>query len=63
MVVTPQDVLLAVTPQNINPSGDKMLDMWVIMGQMSFLVGLLYITSSIIEGYYKREAEAEGGKV
>ena len=63
MVLTPQDVLLAVTPQNINPSGDKMLDMWVIMGQMSFLVGLLYITSSIIEGYYKREAEAEGGKV
>lgn len=63
MVVTPQDVLLAVIPQNINPSGDKILDMWVIMGQMSFLIGLLYITSSIIEGYYKREAEAEGGKV
>jgi hypothetical protein len=54
---------MVVTPQDINPSGDKMLDMWVIMGQMSFLVGLLYITSSIIEGYYKREAESEGGKV
>tara|TARA_B110000285_G_C15054410_1_gene578758 strand:- start:938 stop:1096 length:159 start_codon:yes stop_codon:yes gene_type:complete len=52
-----------VVSPDVLPAENKMLDMWVIMGQMSFLVGLLYITSGIIDGYHKREAEAEGGKV